>query len=55
MTEGFGVRPDNWSTSLTVEHELFPRVTVSAGYFRRWFGNFTVTQNRLVTNADFTH
>ena len=55
LTEGFGVRPDNWSTSVTVEHELFPRVTVSAGYFRRWFGNFTTTQNRLVTNADFTH
>ena len=53
LTNGFGVRPYNWSTSVTVQHELFPRVTVGGGYFRRWFGNFHVTQNRAVTNADF--
>jgi hypothetical protein len=61
QTQGFGVRPYNWGTSLSVQHELFPRVSVSAGYFRRWYGNFNlvfgntpVTQNRAVTNADFT-
>jgi hypothetical protein len=61
QTEGFGVRPYNWGTSLSVQHELFPAVSVSAGVFRRWYGNFNIlfgntpiTQNRAVTNADFT-
>ena len=26
-----------------------PGLAVNAGYFRRWFGNFTVTQNTAVT------
>jgi hypothetical protein len=54
LTSGFGVRPFNWGASLSVQHALFPRVTVFAGYFRRWYGNFTVTQNLAVTNADFS-
>ncbi len=41
LTSGFGVRPFNWGASLSVQHEIVPRVTVSAGYFRRWYGNFT--------------
>ncbi len=62
LTEGFGVRPYNWVTSLGVQHELFPGISVSGAYFRRWNGNFTiiagntpVTQNLAVTNADFSH
>lgn len=62
VTEGFGVRPYNWGASLSVEHQLTPFVSTYAGYFRRWwgnlnliFGNVPVTQNRAVTNADFTH
>jgi hypothetical protein len=61
VTEGFGVRPYNWGASLSVQHELFPGVSVYAGYFRRWYGNFNtiggnlpITQNLAVTNADFT-
>lgn len=44
----------NWETSASVQHELFPRVSVNAGYFRRWFGNFIVTDNVLVTAADYS-
>jgi len=62
ITDGFGVRPYNWGTSLSVEHQLVPGVSVYAGYFRRWWGNLNtivgstpVTWNRAVTNADFTH
>ena len=54
LTSGFGVRPFNWGASVSVQHELVSRVTVSAGYFRRWYGNFTVTQNLAVENADFS-
>jgi hypothetical protein len=62
LTEGFGVRPYNWGASLSIEHELFPGISVSGAYFRRWYGNFSiiagnlpVTQNLAVTNADFSH
>jgi hypothetical protein len=55
VTQGFGVRPYNWGTSLMVEHQLASRVTASAGYFRRWYGNFNnVRQNLAVSSADFS-
>ena len=31
-----------------------PRVSVEAGYFRRWFNNFTVTDNRALAADAFT-
>jgi hypothetical protein len=36
-----------------VQHELVPRVSVEAGYNRRWWGNFFVTDNTLTTAADY--
>jgi hypothetical protein len=55
LTSGFGVRPYNWGASLSIQHEIVPRVTASAGYFRRWFGNFNnIIQNIAVANADFS-
>jgi hypothetical protein len=53
VTNGWGVRPYNWEFSTEVNHQLFPRIAVSGAYFRRWFGNFTVTDNLAVTPADF--
>ena len=43
---GWGVRPFNWEYAASVQHELMPRVSVSGGYYRRWFGNQTTLQNR---------
>jgi hypothetical protein len=42
---GWGVRPYDYEFSAGVQGELLPRVAVSVMYFRRWFGNFLVTQN----------
>jgi len=48
------VRPVNWESSVSVQHQLFPRVGVSAGFFHRRYGQFIVTDNRAVTASDFT-
>ena len=53
IREGWFVRPYNWEVSASIQHELRPQVSLNVGYFRRWFGNFTTTDNLLVTPADF--
>ena len=50
---GWGNRPYNWEFSTSVQHELAPRLGIDVGYFRRWFGNFQVTQLQGLTAADF--
>jgi hypothetical protein len=51
---GWSVRPNNWEFSTSVQHEIVPRVGIDVGYFRRWYGNFTVTDNRLTAPSDFS-
>jgi hypothetical protein len=51
---GVGARGYNWDFTTEVQHELRPGVSVTAGYYRNWFGNFLVTDNTLVTPADFS-
>ena len=43
---GWGQRPYNWQTSVTVDRELLPNLVVNAGYYRTWFGNFMVIDNQ---------
>jgi hypothetical protein len=52
---GWSKRPGNWEFSASAQHELLPRVGLNFGYFHRWFTNFTVTQNRAATPADYDH
>jgi hypothetical protein len=54
LRDGFGVRPYNWESTIGVQHELTPGVSVNVSYSRRVFTDFTTTQNVLVTNADFS-
>ena len=51
---GWGIRPNDWQFGASVQQEVLPRVSVEAGYYRRWFNNFTVTDNRALAVSDFT-
>jgi hypothetical protein len=50
---GWGKRPFNWELATSVQQQLLPRVSVEAGYFRRWYGNFGVTDTLGLTASDF--
>ena len=54
IMNGWGVRPSNWEFSIGAQNELLPRVSVSAGYFRRINGNFFVVDNEALGRGDFT-
>ena len=48
-------RPNNWEESVTIQHELFPRMSVTGGYYRRQFYNIQYTKNRAIdATRDFT-
>jgi hypothetical protein len=47
-------REYNWEYGATVQHELFPRVSVSGGYHRRTYGNLAVTDNLNLSVDDWT-
>jgi hypothetical protein len=57
ILSGWGARPYDWQFGVSVQQELMPRVSVEAGYYRRWWPIFTtadVTDNILVSAADYT-
>jgi hypothetical protein len=54
IMQGWGVRPGDWQLGVTLQRELIPRVSLEVGYTRRWLQNFTVTDNRATTVADYT-
>ena len=53
VLRGRGVRGYNWTGSAEVQQHLFARTSLTAGYYRRWAGNFQVTDNLSVTPGDF--
>jgi hypothetical protein len=53
LLNGFGIRPNDWQIGASVQQQLMPRVSVEFGYFWRWLGNFTATDNTAVSAADF--
>ena len=52
--DGFGVRPYNWELGVSVQQQVTPRIGVTVGYFRRWFGNFYTLDNTLTAASDYT-
>jgi hypothetical protein len=53
LLTGWGHRYYNWEFSTGIQHEIIPRVSVDVSYFRRWFGNFRVTDNLAVSSAEY--
>jgi len=51
---GWNARRYNWEYSATIQHQVLPRVSVTVGYYRRWFGNLTWTDNQAIQPSDFT-
>jgi hypothetical protein len=51
---GWGTRPYQWEFSASVQREIGRGLSVDFGYFRRWFGNYGVTDNLSLGPADYT-
>jgi hypothetical protein len=54
LLNGWGIRPNDWQVGASVQQQVLPRISVEFGYFWRWLGNFTATDNVAVATADFT-
>jgi len=53
LLRGWGVRGFNWEFSTSVQRQIVRGISLDAGYFRRWYGNLTTTDDRALTPADF--
>ena len=51
---GWGVRPYSWNVNGEFQRQIGRNASFDVGYFRRWYGNFTVTDNLAVTPADYS-
>jgi len=51
---GWGIRPADSQLGIGVQRELLPRLSAEVTYNRRWFYNFTATDNVLVTPSDYS-
>ena len=50
---GWGQRNFNWEFSAGVQQELMPNVSLDVSYFRRWYGNFVITDNLAIGPEDY--
>jgi hypothetical protein len=51
---GWGHRPYNWGLGVQLQQEVLPRVSVNLGYFRNWWGNWYIVDNRSTSVGDYT-
>jgi hypothetical protein len=50
---GFNARGSTVEWQVVMQHQLSPVIAVNGGYYFRWNGNQTATDNTLITNGDF--
>jgi hypothetical protein len=53
ILNGWGVRRYDWQWGIDVQQQLVPRVSLDVSYNRRWFGNFTVTDDQARGPVDY--
>jgi hypothetical protein len=53
ILRGWGTRRYDWQWGIDYQQEVVPRVSVDINYNRRWFGNFTVTDNQALNPTDY--
>jgi len=53
VLDGWGNRGYNWDLTAELEHQLTRGVSLSAGYYRSWYGNFQATDNTLLGAGDY--
>jgi hypothetical protein len=53
ILHGWGVRRYDWQWGVSLQQELRPRVSLDVDYNRRWFSNYTVTDNRVRVPSDY--
>jgi hypothetical protein len=54
VLEGWGARGYTWDLSTEVQQQIGSGLSVTAGYYRNWLGNFTTTDNLAVEPADYS-
>ena len=54
VLHGFGRRDFVWDISAEVQHEVRSGISLTAGYYRNWYNNFRVTDNRSVTPGNYS-
>src|SRR5712691_3218282 len=45
ILNGWCARSNDWQIGASIQQQILPRVSIEAGYLRRWLNNFTVTDN----------
>src|SRR5580765_7385151 len=51
---GWGKRPYSWEFSVSAQREVGRGISVNGGVFKRWFGNFLITDDTSHSAADYT-
>jgi hypothetical protein len=54
VISGWNTSPSLSETQVSVQQQVWPGASLTAGYFRTSYGNLTITQNQNVTARDFS-